>query len=664
MAVVAAAVRRRRAAGRERGGLRGRRAPRGRRARRAQRRGDAPAARRRPRPHRVRDAAALLGRGRARRAGAHRAVGRRDGEHGGEARAPFAGSRVRYAWSFTAQARGGTMTGAVQVAAQRAGRACRSPGRGRSSRSRCPSPPARRRAPRPARRSTAAGRASSRVAGPAPPSCASLPEEARERPLGGRRALRPRPRAPLHQPDAVHRDRRRRPLRARRAVPGPLRGRRRALPRPLRRALRGRRRRGHAPAPGDDPQPARRARDPLRHASPPLVRGRRRRAARAAGRARRAAAGQRRRERPSRPRPTRSSVPTRSRAAGRWCSRATPASTSVRARRGSTARPSARRWTSTSSPPATSSSSRRARATATPTGTARGAQATARRCASGPTSRTVASRPLAGLRGRLPRLRPLHRLLHDLRARLRRERGSADAPAALRGALRGAPRGDPRQLRVRRRPVSIAHGAGGGGDLRSQWVSVAIAVAESFAGSVASGAGSFSGRKETPSRTARSRLTHCCPPRTRRQLRRRVLAPSPGVHRPSPDQRSTCADAASAISRCRPVAAAFQRAAVSAPGGPCARATARAGRRRARAPAVQPLELAREHRDDGHRPRGDDRGGAGARDQQPDLADHVARADRRDELVAAADLRLALLDHEEVVGELALGGERARPRGS
>ncbi len=47
---------------------------------------------------------------------------------GGEARAPFAGSRVRYAWTFTAQVRGGAMTGAVQVAARRSGRDCRSPG--------------------------------------------------------------------------------------------------------------------------------------------------------------------------------------------------------------------------------------------------------------------------------------------------------------------------------------------------------------------------------------------------------------------------------------------------------------------------------------------------------------------------------------------------------
>ena len=35
---------------------------------------------------------------------------------------------MRYAWTFTAQVSGGAMTGAVQVAAQRDGRACRSPG--------------------------------------------------------------------------------------------------------------------------------------------------------------------------------------------------------------------------------------------------------------------------------------------------------------------------------------------------------------------------------------------------------------------------------------------------------------------------------------------------------------------------------------------------------
>ncbi len=46
-----------------------------------------------------------------------------------------------------------------------------------------------------------------------------------------------------------------------------------------------------------------------------------------------------------------------------------------------------------------------------------------------------------------------------------------------------------------------------------------------------------------------------------------------------------------------------------------------------------------------------------ARDEEPDLAEEVARAELRQAAAVSDDLRLSLLDHEELVREVALGAD-------
>ena len=102
----------------------------------------------------------------------------------GVARAPFAGRRVRFAWTAEARADGRRATGSVRIAARRSGTACR----GRAPRAFIarlgPRPRARRRGRAPARRTTAAARDSRPGAGPAPRCCGSAPTGAVSRRAG------------------------------------------------------------------------------------------------------------------------------------------------------------------------------------------------------------------------------------------------------------------------------------------------------------------------------------------------------------------------------------------------------------------------------------------------------------------------------------------------
>ena len=63
-------------------------------------------------------------------------------------------------------------------------------------------------------------------------------------------------------------------------------------------------------------------------------------------------------------------------------------------------------------------------------------------------------------------------------------------------------------------------------------------------------------------------------------------------------------------------------------------------------------ELPVEQRNEARRPARDDGGCAPARDEHPDLAEEVARAERRERLAVADDLGLAVDDRVEVVGEV------------
>ena len=109
------------------------------------------------------------------------------------------------------------------------------------------------------------------------------------------------------------------------------------------------------------------------------------------------------------------------------------------------------------------------------------------------------------------------------------------------------------------------------------------------------------------------------------------------------------------------------------PGRPCsvfARGDARLRRSKAGRPSrraepsparharLELLELAHEHRAEPHRRSRYDRCRSRAGREETDLAEDVARAQRPDDVAVSAHLGAAGLDHEPVVGILALHGER------
>ena len=183
----------------------------------------------------------------------------------GVARAPFAGRRVRFAWTAAARAEGQRATGSVRIGARRRGTACR----GRAPRAfvarlgaapaGAPSRPAA--GARTRRRPTARGRTPARLHG-----AAGQPRrESRRGALGGRGPLRSRPAAADDEPDPADPDRRRRRIRPARALRRPLRRRLRALSRPVPGPLHRRDGRREAAA------PRHRAHAPRRRASSPAA---------------------------------------------------------------------------------------------------------------------------------------------------------------------------------------------------------------------------------------------------------------------------------------------------------------------------------------------------------------------------------------------------------